>query len=423
VNEFWSISLFWILVVVGVAVAMVFVLPVLFRRPGQSAAVDRRSMNIAIARDQLNELEADFKNGLLEAEQYESAKVEIEKGLSQDLSGEAAAPPRSGRKFGFILAGLLPVVAIGLYAMLGNPQAIMATRSTSMPQQADDGQQGGQHDLVKMMESLEAKLKDNPDDAEGWLMLGRTYAFFERFKDAAMAFERATKLMPNEASAWSGLAEAVAIAQGRKLEGRPEELIKKALQLNPADEKALELAGFAAFDRKQYGEASSYWKELLKQLPPDSKYARDITDALREADRLAGSGGKALDNLRDFGGGKAAAAGKTSVTGTITLSSALAGKASPGDTVFVFARAAQGPRMPLAIQRVQVKDLPFSFRLDDSQAMSPAMKLSSFDQVVVGARVSKSGTAMPKAGDMQGLSEPVKVGSANIKIVIDAVVP
>jgi cytochrome c-type biogenesis protein CcmH len=422
VNEFWSISLFWILVVVGVAVAMVFVLPVLFRRPGEAAAVDRQSMNIAIARDQLNELEADFKNGLLEAEHYESARLEIEKRLSQDLSGEAAAPAKSGRKAGYAVAATIPVAAIALYAMLGNPQALLAPRSSPMQQQADHGQQGGEHDLAQMMASLEARLKENPDDAQGWIMLGRTYTFFQRFQDAATAFDRATKLMPNEASAWSGLAEAVAITQGRSLRGRPEELLKKALALNPADGKALELAGFAAFEQNKYGEAASFWKELLKQLPPDSNYAHDIANAVREADRLAASGGKALDNLRDFDQGKEAATGLASVSGTVTLSTALAGKASPTDIVFVFARAAQGPKMPLAIQKVQVKDLPFSFKLDDSQAMAPTMKLSNFDQVVVGARVSKSGTAMPQAGDMEGLSQPVKVGSAKLKVVIDTVV-
>jgi cytochrome c-type biogenesis protein CcmH len=273
-----------------------------------------------------------------------------------------------------------------------------------------------------MMASLEARLKDNPDDAQGWLMLARTYTFFERFQDAAMAFDRVTKLMPNEASAWSGLAEAVAITQGRSLRGRPEELLKKALALDPADGKALELAGFAAFEQKKYGEAASFWRELLKQLPPDSTYARDIANAVGEADRLAGSGGKALDNLRDFDQGKETAAGSASVSGTVTLSDALAGKASATDTVFVFARAAQGPKMPLAIQKIQVKDLPFSFKLDDSQAMAPTMKLSNFDRVVVGARVSKSGTAMPQAGDMEGLSQPVKVGSAKLKVVIDTVV-
>jgi cytochrome c-type biogenesis protein CcmH len=419
VSEFWSISLFWIVVVVGVALAMLFVLPALFRRPRQAAAIDRQSMNIAIARDQLNELEADFNNGLLEPEQYENARLEIEKRLSQDLSDETAVPAKSGRKAGYAVAAIIPVAAIALYAILGNPQALLAPRSSPMPQEA---QQQGAHDLKDMMASLEAKLKDNPDDAQGWLMLGRTYTFFERFQDAAMAFDRATKLMPNEASAWSGLAEAVAITQGRSLRGRPEELLKKALALDPADGKALELAGFAAFEQNKYGEAASFWKELLKQLPPDSDYARDITNAVREADRLAGSGGKALDNLRDFDQAKEAAKGLASVSGTVALSSALAGKASPTDTVFVFARAAQGPKMPLAIQKIQVKDLPFSFKLDDSQAMAPTMKLSNFDQVVVGARVSKSGTAMPQAGDMEGLSQPVKVGSAKLKVVIDTVV-
>jgi cytochrome c-type biogenesis protein CcmH len=217
------------------------------------------------------------------------------------------------------------------------------------------------------------------------------------------------------------------MAQGQSLAGPPTKLIEKALAIDPNYPKALALAGSAAMERGDYSAAIRHWEHLLKGLPSDSEDAKMITGGLQQARQfLAQSkGGKGMMLAQPEPEPEAmqrAASGKERISGSVTLSAAIKSKANPTDTVFILARAAQGPKMPLAILRKQVQDLPLQFSLDDSTAMAPQMKLSNFDEVVVVVRVSKSGNAMPQPGDLQGMSSPVKPGSSGLKINIDTVV-
>ena len=224
----------------------------------------------------------------------------------------------------------------------------------------------------------------------------------------------------------------LAVKNGRQLTGESLTLIDRALKIDPANLKALALAGTAAFDRKDYTLAVQHWEKLLAGVPADSAYRSQVQSGIDEARQLgkmppsataladAAATPQAAPAQSD-GSAPPAAAG-ASVSGTVTLSAALAAQAGPDDTVFVFARAAEGPRMPLAVLRKQVKDLPFEFRLDDSMAMSPAAKLSGAARVVVGARISKTGDAIPKDGDLSGESAPVTPGASGLKIEIAEVV-
>jgi cytochrome c-type biogenesis protein CcmH len=421
-SSFWSLSLFWIFVLVMIGLGLAFVLPPLFRKQTKARPLDREAINVSIYRDQLAELEADLKAGLLPQAQYETTRLEIEQRLAQDVppNTQTQTASRGARWVAFAVAAVLPVAAVGLYAAIGNPEALFVK-----PVQPDEAQGEG-HDLQAMLASLEKRLKDNPNDTNGWLLLGRTYSAMERYGDALSAFAKAAELSPEDARAWSAYAEAMAITQGRNLAGKPMELVNKALSLNPKDEKALELAGIAAFQEKNFAQAAFYWKQLLQLIPGETEYARDIGNAMQEAQRLASEASglrtPALDNLAQSPAGQGATRAD-SVTGSVSLSPGLAAKASPSDTVFIFARAVQGPKMPLAIRKVQVKDLPYRFSLDDSMAMTPSAKLSDFAQVVIGARISKSGVAQPSSGDLQGLSGPLKVGATDVKLVIDTVLP
>jgi cytochrome c-type biogenesis protein CcmH len=225
------------------------------------------------------------------------------------------------------------------------------------------------------------------------------------------------------------------MTQERRLAGAPMKLIQRALAIDPKDVKALALAGSDAFDRKDYASAVSYWDRAVKAGPPDPQFAKQLEAGLAEARQLAGmpaappeaAAPKAPSQAaREPEGAPmtaAAAPSGATVKGRVELSASLVGKASPDDTLFVFARAAQGPRMPLALMKRTVKDLPLEFALDDSMAMMPNLKLSNFSSVVIGARVSKAGDAMPASGDLQGFSQPVKVGSAGVDVRIDQVVP
>jgi cytochrome c-type biogenesis protein CcmH len=259
-------------------------------------------------------------------------------------------------------------------------------------------------------------------------MLARSYMRLGRMPDALPAFAKAVQLRGEDPSLLADYADALAVSNDRKLEGEPLKLIERALKLDPKHQKSLALAGTAAFDRKDFAGAVRYWEQLVQTAPPESPLVPQVQAAIAEARQLGG-----LAPAAGAGAGAAAAAAPTpppavagtaaaALRGTVRLSPALAKQVSPDDTVFIFARAAEGPRMPLAILRKQVRDLPLEFSLDDSLAMSPAMKLSQFARVVVGARVSKSGQVNGTPGDLTGLSATVANDARGVVVEINEVV-
>jgi cytochrome c-type biogenesis protein CcmH len=243
----------------------------------------------------------------------------------------------------------------------------------------------------------------------------------QRFEDAVAAYARAAALIKDDAGLLADYADALAMQQERRIDGKPLQLIEQALKIDPGHWKALAMAGSAAFDRKDYRKAIGYWEKLQSRVPPDSDFARSVASNIEEARELGGM--KAAPASKSAPAVVAAGPSGARVRGTVSLGAAFAGKVDPADTVFIYARAAEGPRMPLAIVRKQVKDLPADFTLDDSQAMSAEMKLSNFAEIVVSARISKSASATPQSGDLQGVSQKIKTGGTPIKIVIDQVVP
>lgn len=419
-SNFWTISLFWALFLLFIVVALAFVLPPLLRRDVRLAQVDRKEANVAIYYDQLAELKADLDSGELDATQYEDARREIEKRLSEDVPLEAApvATAQTGLWPGYVLAGVIPLLAIAIYVALGNPNALVPALAEA-PAAAQ-----GQHDAAPMIAALEAKLQNKPDDAAGWYMLARSYATVGRFDDAARAFAKLSELLPDDARLLADYADVLAMTQGGKLQGKPLELINKALKLNAQDEKALNLAASAAYQNKDFAQAASYWRRLLKVLPPDADIAKDVMAAVEEAEKLAGNS-SGLGNLPKPGekGGQALKGDAVSISGTVTVSKELISKVGAGDKVFIFAQAPQGPKMPIASLKLDAKQLPYRFTLDDSVSMSPNDKLSNHAEVMISARVSKSGQAMAQSGDLQGKTGPVKLGQQGVAIVIDAVVP
>jgi cytochrome c-type biogenesis protein CcmH len=416
--------------------ALVWVLVPLMRGT-RSTGVEREASNVAILRDQLAELDNDVTNGTVSREQYEQARGELERRVldeSKAAPGEthSRGPTSAGAWTAAILGGALPIAAALLYFMLGSHQAFTPQGAVSAAAPSD-----AQHDLspekiAEMAAGLAARLEKEPDNAEGWSVLAHTYYSLKRFPEAVKAYERADALVPDNADLLADYADAMGAANN-SLDGKPTELIQRALKINPTQWKALALAGTVAFDHKDFKQAVAYWEQLKATLPPESDLAKSIDGSIAEARQLGGiKTASAAPGASDAGAaaapppGGAPATGPvpgTTVSGTISLSPTLAGNAAPDDTVFIIAHAAQGPRMPLAIIRKQVKDLPVKFTLDDSLAMSPQMKLSNFANVVVAARVSKSGNAMPQSGDLEGSSPPVKLGAAGIDVVIDKARP
>jgi cytochrome c-type biogenesis protein CcmH len=267
-------------------------------------------------------------------------------------------------------------------------------------------------------------MRENPSDGEGWAMLARSYNVLGRYQEASTAYEKAVSLLPQDAQLMADYADALAMSQGQKLEGKPLDIVRQALKIDPANLKALALAGTEAYDRKAYREAVTYWDKVVQLAPADSEFARSIVSGLEEARALA-EGRKPVAALPEIMPARPAAPklASTGITGSVSLKPNMAARVKPDDTVFIFARAENGPRMPLAILSRKASELPLQFTLDDSSAMSPDMKLSGAASVKVVARISRSGNATAQSGDLEGTAGPVKPGSQGIQISIGNVVP
>lgn len=387
---------------------------------------------------QLDELEALISSGKLKGKGAKRARDKLEAQMVQALTAsqaEADAALAAARPSKALVLGIAAfVVVFGVlgYGWRGNFDGWSVGPGTPPAEQADAG--GNQHSMGQgqiegLTKKLAERLQAQPDDAEGWSMLGRSYGVLGRFDDAVKAFRKLIELRPNDAQAYADAADAVGMAQGRKLAGEPEQLIAKALKLDPENPKALGLSGTIAFDKGDYKAAAKHWERALTKVEPDSAMAQQLLGAVNDARQRAGMAPLALPGAAPSAAApaepapKAAAGSGAQVEVRISLAPALAAKANPEDPVFIFARAPDGgPKAPLAITRRQVKDLPLTLTLDESMAMSAATSLATQKQVVVGARISKSGSAMAQAGDLQGLSAKVDVGAKGVAIEIGEVV-
>jgi cytochrome c-type biogenesis protein CcmH len=412
-----------------VLLALCLVLPSLWRqRTPATLATDASQANIEILRAQLSQLDLDHANGSLDVDQHCKARNEIARRvLDEEAVIEAPRMLGASRKTAFSMALCVPVFALAGYAFLGNFEALSPQATAAAPEG-----EVTQAQITSMVETLAQRMKEKPDDPVGWTMLANAYSALQRFPEANDAYKKATALSPNNAQLLADHADVLAMIQGRSAAGEPLKLIERALAIEPNNLKALALAGSAAFERKDYPAALGYWGKARK-LAPDGEFANSLDASLAEIKQIAPAavamglptGPGAAPSTAPSAAPANASAATTSVViiGTVSLAPALLARAAPTDTVFIFARAAEGPRMPLAIVKKQVSDLPFTFQLDDSMAMSPQMKLSNFADVVVGARISKSGQATPTAGDLTGQSAPLKLGGAAVSLVIDAVQP
>ena len=424
-------TVFWIVAAILIVVALLFVLPPLWwsnktSNAAASVANTNSALNVAVYRDQQNELEADRRSGTLSDEQYERARMELERRLLDDVGATAtpAATRPASRAPAVIVGVAVPLLAVGLYFAVGSPRALAPV--APLPQHGTSGANGkgpSAEQVEAMVAKLAERMKQNPDDPQGWAMLGRSYAVMNRYEDSAAAYAKAVERVPENPHLLADYADALAMARGQSLLGEPEALIMRALKIDPNHVKSLALAGTIAFDKKDFNTAIKHWEKMATLVPPDTEMARNVQGSIAEARSLAGGGAAkapVVEKPAERSAEKTAAISTAAgVSGNVTLAPALAAKVAPGDTLFIFARAAEGPRMPLAILRKKASELPLSFALDDSMAMNPAAKLSGAPKVIIGARISKSGNAMPQPGDLQGVSKAVGNSGKNISIVID----
>ena len=315
----------------------------------------------------------------------------------------------------------VPVLALPVYWKVGKPDALLGDFAAA----GDLSPAAAIEQMGERIRALEERLAKAPQDATGWSTLGRSYAALGEYRKAADAYARAEPLAPKDAQMLADYADALAMAQDRKLTGEPLRLLKRALLADPDNIKALLLAGTADFESGDYNNATALWERVKVLAPQDTELIASLQKNIDEArakgatpanaSKAAGAASAGANQAT----GATAGAGGAAVSGRVTLSSELKGRVSPDDSVFIFARAAVGPRMPLAAMKKQVRDLPFDFRLDDSMAMAPQFKLSSVPEVILTARISKSGDPIPKPGDFEGNSAPMKLGAGGIRLEIN----
>jgi len=288
--------LFWVVCAGLLAIALAFILPTLLEKnttAKQSADHERREANIAVYRDQLSELKHDLENGIVSQEQFNQDSEEIQRRLLEDINTASAATAKAtpaNRNTAYALALAIPLIAVVFYVKVGTSNAITsaATSATEAPPIASGGGPRTQAQIQANVQKLADRLKANPDPA-GWIMLARSYSSMEQYAESAGAYAKATELNPNDADLWAEYAFVSAMASDRKLEGKPTELIQQALKIDPENAKALQLAGTAAFDAKNYKKAIEIWQKVLSRVPPGSDLAQAITDRITEAKKLAGN--------------------------------------------------------------------------------------------------------------------------------------
>jgi cytochrome c-type biogenesis protein CcmH len=292
---------FWLICGVFVAIALAFVLPPLLQTAPDEVDENNRN-NVDVYRDQLSELQADLKNGIISPEQYQQDRDEIEGRLLADVSATEkphsakSKEPAAGRGPGYAIALAIPVIAIAMYLQVGNSAAISGVVSAPVQAPFANNSQGNGEFTPQRIEAniaaLAKRLEQNPGDAQGWIMLGRSYTAVEKYREASDAYAKATALKPDDADLWADYAFAMAMGNGQRIQGPPLDLVKKALKLDPENPKALELAGSAAFEAKNYKEALDYWQRLLQKTPPESELGRVLSQRINEAKSLAGIGAK-----------------------------------------------------------------------------------------------------------------------------------
>jgi cytochrome c-type biogenesis protein CcmH len=421
-------TLFMALALALVALALWPLLAVLWRsRAAASRQPSPQQANLTLLREQRAQLDAEQVEGKLTPAEYEQARAELARRVLEESAPDeqrAQAHHRTATATSLLLA--VPALAIGLYVWLGEPDAVRY--EAELASQGGDVSDTDVDTMVRQMtQQLESRPPGQKADAPAWEMLARAHASRQRFADADQAYQRALELTPDNADLLADRADLLSLLQGQSADGEPMRLVNRALDIDPGHPKALALAGSAAYGRQDFVAAEALWQRARARAAPGSPFDQGLQSSVEAARagiasqsggaaRLAAEAPPPADLAR-------APATHPGVRGQITIAPELQSRLAAGDTLFVFARPVQGPRMPLAVMRVAAGAGPLPFALDDSLAMAPELRLSMHEQVVVEARISRTGQALPQSGDLQGTSGPVASNSAQLQIRIDSVVP
>ncbi|RZL45433.1 MAG: c-type cytochrome biogenesis protein CcmI [Variovorax sp.] len=402
-------------------------------------ADDRQRRNLSLQRGQLAALDLELAAGQLSKDDHRNAIAELERAVLEEADSQAGmrhpsgssqrAEPEASRRLAVVLGVTMVVAAFGLYGILG---AMGAVASSALPSsavaavRASDAPQGPAADasnapveamLDKMAESM-ARQRDGTVDAAGWSLLARSYAALQRFEDASQAYSRALVLSPNDAQLLADQADVLSMLQGRRMSGEPVRLATRALQIDPDNLKALALVGSDAFERKDFAAAENFWRHA-RRLSPPGDFANGIDRNLAAVTAARSRSTETVSEAQI----PTAAPVRLRVGGRLRVAPELAGRVAPTDQVFVFAREPGTAGMPIAIARFSARDLPLDFVLDASNAMVDQTRVAELSRVEVGARISRTGDATPRPGDLRGKSGAVAIDTGDLAITIDDVTP
>ena len=450
----------WLVVLLLLLATLLCLIPPLVRRPPTrpSATADANVRAFYLA--QREQLQRDLNNGSLSPAARVRAEEELQRDLLQDLAlRQSQAAPAGGQRAGIaaacLLSVLIPVAAVLLYGKLGNPRA---AADVTMTRAAEPHAEDSGDDMALAINALAQRLRATPDDADGWYTLARSYETLGRYTDAVAAYQQVLRLVPGQPAVLADLADALLSANQGVPDANAIAAVAQALAAQPDQPKALALAGMMALRRGDAAEALAHWERLQTLLPPDSEAARQIQSNIAQARGMAATGvpaagipaagipaagipaagvpasgvpasgvpasGSPAAGARATPAPQASTAATTPrLSGRARIAESLRGNVQPGDTVFILARPVEGSRMPLAILRMRVSDLPRAFVLDDSNAMSPDATLSRASKVRVEIRISRSGTAAAQPGDLSGVLPDVAVPADGLELVADTVTP
>ena len=371
--------------------------------PTKELATSRRQMNAAIYREELDKLEAERAAGTVDAQSYEQAHAEMRQRLFQDTDeADDLAVLGSPKKTIIGICIFVVLLSAGLYWVLGD-----ASRAS----QKNAEKPITQESVEKMVAEFAAKMEKDPGNLKGWAMLARSYRILGRNAEAEKAYARAGSFVDSDPQLLADYADVLATNANGSFTGKPLQLINQALKLDPDNLLALWLSGTASFNTQNYKAAVQSWEKLAKQLPADSDEARAIAASIAEARTKGGLAPESKPVISSKG-----------VSGQVDIAPELKAKVRTGDVLMVIARK-PGERMPVAVLKTAVSAFPMSFVLNDSLAMSPNVLISQLPEISVEVRISKTGMAMPEPGDLISAPQTVKVGSSNIRLLINQIRP
>jgi len=430
-TSFIFISTAFILAAIGLLT------PTLLRRH-KVAAEARQKYNVQVARDRLSEMQTEHARGELSDEEFEQARKDLDIALAQDLTvpsqdKELSDSGRTGALTLVMLLILVPAIVGVTYLEVGTPDAL-ATSGPGAPaaQQAASG-----HDKMppigELVKKLEEHQKQHPDNVDGWFLLGRTYMKLSRYSDAIRAYKKLDELQPNNSAVQISLADALSMQNQGRISDEALSLLEQVIQREPANVTALWLLGNASAQQGKDQQALDYWSKAYPLLADEPQMQAELRDGIRQIESRSGLSANivAPKTLPSITGGapmlapaaepQPAMQNGPGIVVEVALDAELMSKASPDDTVFIYAKAVSGPPMPLAVSRKRVSELPAKVKLTDAMAMMPQMKLSMFPRVKVGARVSKSGRPIASSGDLQSpeVETPSKAGKP-VQLLIDS---